>query len=155
MGSITCLKISGEWDSLNFKCKKSTIGAEFQGPLRLLTQAWYIYLVARRNILSTCGSEHTPYGKVMTILVNTVNYIALLERTSFSPDAFRRVVPKFCDINTGDFVSTNVLIDATNTLLFFAVAHILYDMPLGEKRRIRLTIARYYWIHDQMGLPRS
>ena len=59
--------------------------------------------------------------------------MALLERTSFSHDAFRRVVPKFCDIDTEDIVNTSVLNDARNTLLFFATAGILYGMPLGEK----------------------
>ena len=69
--------------------------------------------------------------------------MALLERTSFSRDTIRRVVPKFCDIDMEDIVNTYVLIDVRNTHLFFAIARILYDMPLGEKRRISLIVARF------------
>ena len=51
--------------------------------------------------------------------------MALLEITSFSRAAFRRVVSKFCGIETEDIVNTYVLIDARNTHLFFGIAPII------------------------------
>ena len=59
MGSETCLKSCGEWCSLTFEGKKSSLEAEFEGPPGLRAQAgrifWIRTLVA--SILSTCGSK--------------------------------------------------------------------------------------------------
>ena len=58
--------------------------------------------------------------------------MAVLERTSFSRDAFWRAAPKFCVLHSGDIVSTYVLIDARNALLLLVVAHVRNGMPHGE-----------------------
>ena len=68
-----------------------------------------------------CFSEHSPL-------------MVVLERTSFSHDAFWRAATKFCVLHGGDFISTYVLIDARNALLLLVVAHICYDMPHGENK---------------------
>ena len=60
--------------------------------------------------------------------------MAVLERTSFSRDAFCLTAPKFCVLDSGDIVSTYILIDARNALLFLAVTHISCSMPHGEKK---------------------
>ena len=60
--------------------------------------------------------------------------MAVLERTSFSRDAFCLTAPKFCVLDSGDIVSTYILIDARNALLFLAVTHISCSMPHGENK---------------------
>ena len=60
--------------------------------------------------------------------------MAVLERTSFSRDAFCLSAPKFCVLDRGDIVSTYILTDARNALSFLAVTHISYSMPHGENK---------------------
>jgi hypothetical protein len=58
----------------------------------------------------------------------------VLERTSFSRDAFCLTAPKFCVLDSGDIVSTYILTYATNALLFLAVTHISYSMSHSENK---------------------
>jgi hypothetical protein len=58
-------------------------------------------------------------------------------------DTFWCGAQKFCVLDTGEIVSTYILTDARNALLFLAVTHIRYGMPQGETRRIRLIVARF------------
>src|SRR6266566_268310 len=60
--------------------------------------------------------------------------MAVLERTSFSRDAFCLTAPKFCVLDSGDIVSTYILIDARNVLSSLAVTHISYSMPHGKNK---------------------
>ena len=60
--------------------------------------------------------------------------MAVLERTSFSHDAFCLTAPKFCVLDSGDVVSTYILTDARNALSFLAVTHISYSMSHGENK---------------------
>ena len=80
------------------------------------------------------GPKRTPNDKVMTVLVNTGHFMAVLERTSFSCDAFCLTAPKFCVLDSGDIVSTYIFTDARNALSFLAVTHISYNMPHGENK---------------------
>ena len=63
--------------------------------------------------------------------------MAVLERTSFSRDAFCLTAPKFCVLDSGDIVSTYILIDARNALWFLAVTHISYNMPHGKNKEYK------------------
>ena len=69
--------------------------------------------------------------------------MAVLERTSFSRDAFSLTAPKFCVLDSGDIVSTYILTDARNALSFFAVTHISYSMSHGENKENK---AYSHWI---------
>jgi hypothetical protein len=60
--------------------------------------------------------------------------MAVLERTSFSRDAFCLTAPKFCVLDSGDIISTYILTDARNALLFLAVTHISYSMSHNENK---------------------
>src|SRR6266566_7512012 len=60
--------------------------------------------------------------------------MAVLERTSFSRDAFCLTAPKFYVLDSGDISSTYILTDARNALSFLAVTHISYSMSHGENK---------------------
>ena len=60
--------------------------------------------------------------------------MAVLEKTSFSRDAFCLTAPKFCVLDCGDIVSTYILSDARNALSFLAVRQISYNMSHGENK---------------------
>ena len=60
--------------------------------------------------------------------------MAVLESTSFSCDAFCLTAPKFLVLYSGDIVSTYILIDAMNALLFLAFTCMSYSMPSGENK---------------------
>jgi hypothetical protein len=63
--------------------------------------------------------------------------MAVLERTSFSRDAFCLTALKFCVLDSGDIVSTYILTDARNALSFLAVTHKSYTMPHGESKEYK------------------
>ena len=63
--------------------------------------------------------------------------MAVLERTSFSRDAFYLTAPKLCVLDSGDIVSTYILTDARNTHWFWAVTHISYSMPHDENKEYK------------------
>ena len=69
--------------------------------------------------------------------------MAVLERTSFSRDAFCLTTLTFCVLDSGDIVSTYILTDARNALSFFAVTHISYSMSHGENKE---NMAYSRWI---------
>ena len=60
--------------------------------------------------------------------------MAVLERTSFSRDAFCLTGPKFLIHYSGDIVSTYVFADAGNALVFLAFTRMSYSMPSGENK---------------------
>src|SRR6266566_4712208 len=60
--------------------------------------------------------------------------MAVLERTSFSRDAFCLSAPKFCLLDRGDIVSTYILTDARYALSFLVIRHISYSMSHGENK---------------------
>ena len=55
--------------------------------------------------------------------------MAVLERISFSRDAFWRAAQKLYFIHSGDIVSTYILTDARNALQLFPITHVHYGMP--------------------------
>ena len=60
--------------------------------------------------------------------------MAVLERISFSRDAFWRATPNLYVLHSGDIVSTYILTDARNALLFLAFTRVSYSMPSGENK---------------------
>ena len=74
--------------------------------------------------------------------------MAVLERTSFSCDAFCLTALKFCVLDSGDIVSTYILTDARNALPFFAITHISYSMSHGENKENK---ACNRWIFLNLG----
>ena len=60
--------------------------------------------------------------------------MAVLESTSFSRDAFCLTALKFLVLYSGDIVSTYILTDARNALLFLAFTRVSYSMPSGENK---------------------
>jgi hypothetical protein len=60
--------------------------------------------------------------------------MAVIQRTSFSRNAFCLTALKFCVLDSGDIVSTYILTDARNALSFLAVTHIGYIMSHGENK---------------------
>ena len=60
--------------------------------------------------------------------------MAVLESTPFSHDAFCQTAPKFLDLYSGDIVSTYILTDDMNALLFKAITRMSYNMPSGENK---------------------
>ena len=80
--------------------------------------------------------------------------MVVLERTSFSHDAFWRVAPKFCVLHSGDIVSTYILTNARNALLLLVVTHIRYDMP-HDKNKENKAYSRLIFLNLQPnGIPR-
>src|SRR6266566_8405510 len=72
--------------------------------------------------------------------------MAVLERTSFSRDAFCLAAPKFCVLDRGDIFSTYILTDARNALGFLAVTHISYNMPHGKNKEYK-AYSRWIFIN--------
>ena len=60
--------------------------------------------------------------------------MAVLERISFSRDAFWRAARKLYVLHSGDIVSTYILTDARNALLLLAVTHIRDGMPHDKNK---------------------
>ena len=69
--------------------------------------------------------------------------MAVLERTSFSRDAFCLTAPKFCVLDSEDIVSTYILTDARNALSFLTATHISYSMSHGKNKENK---AYSHWI---------
>ena len=69
--------------------------------------------------------------------------MAVLERISFSRNAFWHDALKFNVLHSGDIVSTYILTDARNALLLLVVTYVRYVMPHGKTRRIRLIVALF------------
>ena len=158
MGSETCLKSSGKWCSLTFRGKKSCLGAEFDAPLGLLAQVGSIFKIPMRvaSILSTCGSETDSEWQ---------SYDRFSEHRSFIWQSLKEL--HFLVTRSGappqNFVSSIV------EILF---PHIYWPMPgmpsyywlshtyvtachTAKTRRIRLIVALFSWIYNQMGFPGS
>ena len=80
--------------------------------------------------------------------------MAILERTSFSCDAFWRAAPKFCVLHSGDIVSTYILTDARNALLLLAVTHVCYAMPHGKNKENKAYSRLIFLNLQPNGIPR-
>ena len=82
--------------------------------------------------------------------------MAVLESTSFSRDTFCLTAPKFLVLYSGDIVSTYILTDARNALLFLAFTRMSYSMASGENKENKAYIAAgLSSIYGQMRLPGS
>ena len=157
MGSETCLKNSNEWCSLTFRAKKSCLRLN----LRVLRASWRKHGVLFRiralvaSSLSSCGSDMDSvwqnYGRFsehLSILWQSLKVLHFLMR--FLPDC-----PKYLVLYSGDIVSTYILTDARNALLFLAFTRMSYSMPSSEKSRIRHIAAEFSSIYGQIRLPGS
>ena len=60
--------------------------------------------------------------------------MAVPKSTSFSCDPFCLTALKFLVFYSGDIVSTYILTDARNALLFLAFTRVSYSMPSGENK---------------------
>ena len=80
--------------------------------------------------------------------------MAVLERTSFSRDAFWRAAPKFYVLYSGDIVSTYILTDARNALLLLAVTHVRYGMPHGKNKENKAYSRLIFLNLQPNGIPR-
>ena len=69
--------------------------------------------------------------------------MAVLESTSFFGDAFGLTALKFLVLYSGDIVSTYILRDARNALLFLAFTRMSYSMPSGKNKENK---AYSHWI---------
>ena len=136
------------WYSLSFKCKKSSLGPEFEGPLGHLAQAGSIYCVCTlfMSIWSTCGSEtdsewqiYDPFCEDWPFIWQSLKEFHFLVTHSGAPSQ--------------NFVSSIV------EILF---PHIYWPVPgmpsynwlqhtyvtschTTKTRRIRLTVALFSW----------
>ena len=80
--------------------------------------------------------------------------MAVLERISFSRDAFWRAAPKFSVLHIGDIVSTYMLIDAKNALVLLAVTHVRYVIP-HDKNKENKAYSRLIFLNlKPNGIPR-
>ena len=80
--------------------------------------------------------------------------MAVLERISFSPDAFWRAAPKLYVLHRGDIVSTSILTDARNALLLLAVTHVCYNLS-HDKNKENNAYSRPLFLNLQPnGIPR-
>ena len=60
--------------------------------------------------------------------------MAVLERISFSRDAFWRAAPKLYVLHSVDIVSIYILTDARNVLVLLAVKHVCYNLSHGKNK---------------------
>ena len=80
--------------------------------------------------------------------------MAVLERTSFSHDAFWYAASKFYALRSGDIVSSYILTDARYALQLFPVTHVHYGMP-HCKNKENTTYSRLIFLNLQPnGIPR-
>ena len=115
--------------------KKSSLGAQFEGPPGLLRkpEVFSRFPCSSRAFGVLVGPKWTRNDKVMTVLT-PVLYMAVLEIISFSRDTFLRAASKLYVLHTGDIVSTYILTDARNALLLLAVTHVRYSMPHDKNK---------------------
>ena len=87
-----------------------------------------------RAVWVLMGPTRTPNDKIMTVLVNICPfYDSPWKYFIFSCD-FCLIAPKFLVLYRGDIVTTYILTDARNALLFLAFTHMSYSMPSGENK---------------------
>ena len=80
------------------------------------------------------GPTRTPNDKIMTVLVNICRFYGSPWKYFSFSCAFCLTAPKFLVLYSGDIVSTYILIDAKNALLFLAFTRMSYSMPSGENK---------------------
>ena len=136
MGSETCLKNSDEWCSLTFRVKKSCL----RPYLRALQASWrkrgvfFGFAHSPRAVWVLMGPIRTPNDKIMTVLVNICPFYGSPWKYFIFSCAFCLTAPKFLVLYCGDIVSTYILTDARNALLFLASTCMSYSMPSGENK---------------------
>ena len=79
--------------------------------------------------------------------------MAVLERTSFSGDAFWRAGLTFCVLHSRDIVSTYILTDARNALLLLAVTHVRYGMPHDKNKENKAYSRLIFFNLQPNGIP--
>ena len=136
MGSETCPKYSDQWCSLTFRAKKPCLRPN----LRVLQASWHkqgvFFGVAHspRALWVLVDPTRTPNDKVMTVLVNIGPFYGSPWKYIIFPCAFCLTAPKFLFHYSGDIVSTYILTDARNAILFLAFARMSYSMPPSENK---------------------
>ena len=151
LDSETCLKSSGKWCSLTVRGKKSSLGAEFEGPPGLLRKPYEYSRFPRSSqaFWVLMGPKRTPNDQVMTVLANT----GPLYGSPWNNFIFSRR-PKFCVLHSGDIVSTYILTDARNALLLLAVTHVRYAMPHGKNKENKAYSRLIFLSLQPNGIPR-
>ena len=145
MGSETCLKNNDEWCSLTFRAKKSCLWPY----LRALRASWWKRGVffgfprSPRAVWVLMGPTRAPNDKIMTVLVNISPFYGSPWKYFIFSCAFCLIATKFLVLYRGDIVSTYILTDARNALLFLAFTHMSYSMPSGENKE---NMAYNRWI---------
>ena len=136
MGSATFLKNSDEWCSLTFRAKKSSL----RPYLRVLRASWRKrgvfsrFTHSSRAVCVLVGPTRTPNDKIMTVLVNICLFYGSPWKYFIFLCAFCLTAPKFLVLYCGDIVSTYILTDTRNALLFLAFTRMSYSMPSGENK---------------------
>ena len=77
--------------------------------------------------------------------------MAVLERTLFSRDVFGRAAPKFCVLDSGDFVSTYISMMPGMPSYYWLSHTYVTACHTAKTRRIRLIVALFSLIYNQMG----
>ena len=145
MVSETCLKNNDEWCSLTFRAKKSCLRLY----LRALRASWRKrgvfsgFARSPRAVWVLMGPTRTPNDKIMTVLVSICPFYGSPWKYFIFSCVFCLTAPKFHGLNSGDIVSTYILTDARNALLFLAFTHMSYSMPSGENKE---NMAYNRWI---------
>ena len=80
------------------------------------------------------GPTRTLNDKIMTVLVNICPFYGSPWKYFIFSCAFCLIAPKFLVLYRGDIVSTYILTDARNALLFLAFTRMSYSMPSGENK---------------------
>ena len=70
----------------------------------------------------------------MTVLVNICPFYGSPRKYFIFSCAFCPIAPKFLVLYRGDIVSTYILTDARNALLFLAFTRVSYSMPSGKNK---------------------
>ena len=136
MGSETCLKNSDEWGSLTFRAKKSCLSLK----LRVLRASWrkrgvfFGFPRSLRAVWVIMCPTRAPNDKIMTVLVNISPFYGSPWKYFIFLCAFCLIAPKFLVLYRRDIVSTYILTDARNALLFLAFTRMSYSMPSGENK---------------------
>ena len=145
MGSETCLKNNDKWYSLTFRAKKSCLWPY----LRALRASWRKrgvfsgFARSPRAVWVLMGPTRTLNDKIITVLVKICPFYASPWKYFIFSCAFCLIAPKFLVLYRGDIVSTYVLTDARNALLFLAFTRMSYSMPCGENKENKAYIC---WI---------
>ena len=120
----------------DFRGQKVLLKAEFEGTPGSWRKRGVFFGFGRspRAVWVLMGATRTPNDKIMTVLVNISPFYGSTWKYFIFSCAFCLIAPKFLVLYRGDIVSTYILTDARNALLFLAFTRVSYSMPSGENK---------------------